>query len=363
MTSASNLSISRRTVLRGAAGAVTAGVAAGTAGTATAQSGEPNYSDWFKNTSNYDSTVDKTGKDTVTITVGATGNGGNFAFGPAAVRVDPGTTVVWKWNGKGGSHNVVAKDGSFKSEMVGETGHTFEQTFEKEGIVKYACTPHEPMGMKGAVVVGSAGDGGNDGSESSGDGRNDGDSGNSGDSENDGDGASAEQASEPEYGDWFTDVSNFDGTVDRTGQNEITVTVGATGNGGNFAFGPAAVRVDPGTTVVWEWNGKGGTHNVAAKEGSFESEMVGETGHTFEHTFEKSGVHRYVCAPHKTMGMKGAVVVGDGGGAGSGSSNNAESTVDDTLTIAGGVGLVGALLAMFAFGSRSKANNRRETGR
>ena len=63
--------------------------------------------------------------------------------------------------------------------------------------------------------------------------------------------------------------------VDRTGQSSVEVAVGAAGNGGNFAFGPAAVKVSKGTKVVWEWNGKGGTHNVKATEGGgFDAPMV-----------------------------------------------------------------------------------------
>jgi hypothetical protein len=62
--------------------------------------------------------------------------------------------VGWEWTGKGGSHDVSADDGSFASEMVGEAGHTFERTFEQTGVSKYVCTPHQAMGMKGAVVVG-----------------------------------------------------------------------------------------------------------------------------------------------------------------------------------------------------------------
>jgi halocyanin-like protein len=146
------------------AGATAAATAAGLSAPATA---ETDLSAWFENTSNYDGVVDKTGQSEVTITVGAEGNNGAFAFGPAAVRVDPGTTVVWEWNGKGGSHNVKADDGSFESEMVGEQGHTFSQTFDEEGVVKYVCTPHKAMGMKGAVVVGDVSVGGSSGGESS----------------------------------------------------------------------------------------------------------------------------------------------------------------------------------------------------
>jgi halocyanin-like protein len=131
---------------------------------------------------------------------------------------------------------------------------------------------------------------------------------------------------------WFSDVSNFDGVVDRTGQSEVTVTVGSEANGGNYGFGPAAIRVDPGTTVVWEWNGKGGAHNVVDQDGGLESELTAEAGFTFSHTFESAGVTKYYCVPHEALGMKGAVVVGDvevgvpaasgGGGSGGGGSGS-----------------------------------------
>jgi len=145
----------RRDFLKGAATATAATVGAGAAtGGATAQS--DGLSSWFEDVGNYDGVVDETGSDEVTISVGAEGNGGGFAFGPAAVRVDPGTTVVWEWTGDGGGHNVVAENGDFESETTSDAGHTFEYTPEESGVVRYACTPHKPMGMKGALVVGDA---------------------------------------------------------------------------------------------------------------------------------------------------------------------------------------------------------------
>jgi halocyanin-like protein len=129
--------------------------------------------------------------------------------------------------------------------------------------------------------------------------------------------AAAQEGSGVDFDGWFEDVSNFDGVVDRRGQSEVTVEVGAQGNGGAFAFGPAAIRVDPGTTVIWEWTGEGGGHNVVAEEGTdyaYESDLVSEAGFTFEHTFEQEGISKYYCTPHRSLGMKGAVVVGNVGG-------------------------------------------------
>jgi len=156
---------------------------------------------------------------------------------------------------------------------------------------------------------GGGSDGGSDGSDGSDGGSNDGSDGGSGGSDggSDGGGAGGVPSEVEEY---LADVDNFDGSLeDATGQSEVTVQVGTGANGGNFGFGPAAVRIDAGTTVVWEWTGEGGSHNVADEDGDFESELVGDEGHTFEHTFEESGVSLYNCTPHKGVGMKGAVVV------------------------------------------------------
>ncbi|PSQ16747.1 halocyanin domain-containing protein [Halobacteriales archaeon QS_8_69_26] len=110
--------------------------------------------EWLSNTSNYDGTVtDATDQSEVTVTVGAEGNGANFAFEPPAIRVSTGTTVVWEWNGKGGQHNVHERDDAFESEQTGTEGHTFPQTFGDPGVVLYKCDPHEGAGMKGAILV------------------------------------------------------------------------------------------------------------------------------------------------------------------------------------------------------------------
>jgi halocyanin-like protein len=310
-------SLGRRDVLRAGAGLALASTAA----SAPAAAQQQPFDGFLANTSNFDGVVDERGSDSVTVAVGAEGNNGNYAFGPAAIQVDPGTTVVWKWTGKGQSHDVVAEDGSFTSEYTEEEGFTFEHTFEAAGVTKYACTPHRPMGMRGVVVVGALPESAQASTATE----------------------ETSQATEPDYGDWFDNVSNYEETVDRTGQQEVRVTVGAEGNDGNLAFGPAAIRVDPGTTVVWEWNGKGGTHNVVAADGSFESEMTNESGFTFEHTFESAGVTKYACVPHEMMGMKGAVVVESVGGASDGLTKLA--------TLGGGVGLFGLLFALFLRGN------------
>jgi len=177
----------RRGVLRAGAGATAAVAVASTAGTAAAQT---EFDGWLSDVGNYDGTVvDATGQDQVTAAVGVQGNGGAYAFGPAAVRVDPGTTVSWEWTGEWQQHNVVEEGGAFESELTDEGGVTYQQRFESEDVVKYYCTPHRRLGMKGVVVVGSlpdAGGSGGDGQEgggsdgSGGDGQEGGEGGDSG---------------------------------------------------------------------------------------------------------------------------------------------------------------------------------------
>lgn len=113
----------------------------------------------------------------------------------------------------------------------------------------------------------------------------------------------------PGFDGWMDNVGNYSGIEDLTDEDKVTVSVGVEANGGNFGFGPAAVRVSTGTTITWEWTGKGSQHNVVDQDGSFESELVDESGHTFSHAFDSSGTFKYACTPHKTVGMKGVVVV------------------------------------------------------
>lgn len=116
-------------------------------------------------------------------------------------------------------------------------------------------------------------------------------------------------AEEPDVGTWFQDVDHYRGTLDLSTEDRVRVAVGS---GGGLSFTPPAIQIMPGTEVVWEWTGRGGHHNVVDEEGTFESELVNESGYTFSHTFESPNLHRYVCTPHRNHGMRGAVsVVGE----------------------------------------------------
>jgi halocyanin-like protein len=130
----------------------------------------------------------------------------------------------------------------------------------------------------------------------------------------------------PDLGGYLDDVGNFDGSVTAaTGQDEVTVEVGVDNGGQPYGFGPPAVHVSKGTTVKFEWTGEGGGHNVVAENGAFDSgSPVSQAGVNFEHTFEEGGVFNYFCSPHKSLAMKGSIVVGEPG------------TDYETITVGGG---------------------------
>lgn len=109
------------------------------------------------------------------------------------------------------------------------------------------------------------------------------------------------------------DADLYDGDVtDLTGDDTVTIDVGAGDEG--LAFGPPAFRIDAGTTVVWEWTGEGGEHNVVPATGSDfddfgDDETVDAADHSIEDTFDESGVGLYLCEPHRAVGMHGGFIV------------------------------------------------------
>ena len=151
-----NAPVSRRGFLRTTAGATAAaGAATAATGTAAAQSEMPEF-DYIDGVDGGEQ--DFRGEDEVTVMVGAEGNGGDLAFEPAGIWIDPGTTVTWEWTGGGGEHNVVTVDGpaDLDSDLTAEAGFTYEYEFteDDEGITDYVCEPHDALDMKGAVAVG-----------------------------------------------------------------------------------------------------------------------------------------------------------------------------------------------------------------
>lgn len=99
---------------------------------------------------------------------------------------------------------------------------------------------------------------------------------------------------------------------DESDDGPETVTV-AVGPNGENAFEPDDLTIDPGTTVVWEWESSG--HNVVADDAPDDWEGTGDDtfseGHTYEHTFETAGEYEYYCSPHQAFGMTGRIAVED----------------------------------------------------
>lgn len=84
-----------------------------------------------------------------------------YHFDPHLVWIEEGGTVTW--HNESGAHNTVAyhADNS-KPQRIPEgaeswnspLGEDYTHTFEEEGVYDYFCSPHEPMGMVGTVIVG-----------------------------------------------------------------------------------------------------------------------------------------------------------------------------------------------------------------
>ncbi len=162
----------RRTVLRAAGSIAVMGLLAG----CQSEDEEPeSVESWLAHAKGYDNSIqDMTGNKSIAVTVGPDelntpehphtswnesqrhNNADDIPmFEPAAIEVSPGTTVTWKWEGRG-AHNVVATDGKFDSGGITSQG-PFSHTFKSPGTHYYYCEPHKESGMKGAVVVADSG--------------------------------------------------------------------------------------------------------------------------------------------------------------------------------------------------------------
>ncbi|ERH09458.1 MAG: halocyanin domain protein [halophilic archaeon J07HX64] len=104
-------------------------------------------------------------------------------------------------------------------------------------------------------------------------------------------------------------ANNYDGTgsiVDETGTDELLIEVG---RNRQYQYDPAAVRIDSGTTITWEWKSNG--HSVTQTESDFDFEDSGRqsSGSTHEQTLNSSGAFLYKCIPHANLGHYGGIIV------------------------------------------------------
>lgn len=82
------------------------------------------------------------------VTPAATVKAVDNAYNPQVVTVKVGEAVTWEMLGKA-EHDVVAKDGSFVSELM--TTGTFTHVFDTAGEYDYDCSVHPEM--TGKVIV------------------------------------------------------------------------------------------------------------------------------------------------------------------------------------------------------------------
>jgi plastocyanin len=103
--------------------------------------------------------------------------------------------------------------------------------------------------------------------------------------------------------------------ADATGTDEVTVQMI------DACFSTSITAVDPGTSVTFQHMDSGLTHNVSANGWGEYGEM--RLGDTYRATFDEEGIYPFACTYHP--GMIGAIVVGDGMGAGNGTAVSTES--------------------------------------
>ncbi|MBB70729.1 MAG: hypothetical protein CMB28_06455, partial [Euryarchaeota archaeon] len=107
--------------------------------------------------------VDEPDVVTCDVTIGISSDG--YGFSPAAVTIDVGQTVCWKWTDSEMGHNVKEVDGMKSTNYVdggiysgaAATTVDFHHTFTEDTIFYYACEPHISMDMFGKVTVGDGG--------------------------------------------------------------------------------------------------------------------------------------------------------------------------------------------------------------
>ncbi|MEX2224950.1 MAG: plastocyanin/azurin family copper-binding protein [Dehalococcoidia bacterium] len=95
------------------------------------------------------------------------------------------------------------------------------------------------------------------------------------------------------------------GTILLSGPPAARAQESATVSVGDNVFSPAAVTIDVGGTVTWNWSGVN-PHTVTASDGSFESPQQA-TG-SFSQTFNTAGTFNYSCEVHGQV-MSGTVTV------------------------------------------------------
>jgi plastocyanin len=76
--------------------------------------------------------------------------------------------------------------------------------------------------------------------------------------------------------------------------------------GSNYRFAPKALTITKGSRVTWSW--VDGAHTVTFVKGSFDKPL-NSANKQVTRTFKKPGTYKYYCKFHRSLGMKGKIVV------------------------------------------------------
>lgn len=68
----------------------------------------------------------------------------------------------------------------------------------------------------------------------------------------------------------------------------------------NFAFGPNAIAISVGDTILWTNDESSIVHTTTSDDGLWNSENI-PAGSRFEHTFNEAGTFGYICTIHPSM--------------------------------------------------------------
>lgn len=115
--------------------------------------GDPPIDPWVPETNGYESTVaDRRGQDEAIITVEERSN--QHQHHPAAIFVDPDTTVTWEWDDSSDDHYIVRdnrwlSDSDIPGPINGPQSHEHGEV----GMYRWACSEHYEEGERTVVIV------------------------------------------------------------------------------------------------------------------------------------------------------------------------------------------------------------------
>ncbi|WP_404295186.1 plastocyanin/azurin family copper-binding protein [Halomonas sp.] len=81
----------------------------------------------------------------------------DYAYHPAELEVEVGTTVRWVSEEKRTSHDIYFPDEDIGSPRLFPE-ESWERTFDEAGTYEYYCQPHENRNMQGVIRVVEVGD-------------------------------------------------------------------------------------------------------------------------------------------------------------------------------------------------------------